>query len=622
MPPVLTKNGDQLELALSGCRGSEFSDAKDKIKEVPGRRWDPKSKNWIVPADPQIADRILKTIRPEADEELLNWVRSSMSQQEESLTSPLPNDAKLQVPWGHRRCHWQPEYINDEEFTGALPYQRAAIDAMAREGRYLLCDDMGLGKTFEAITAVEEWVIRNVNPDGTLPEGPKLIVCPASVKGTWARELNRFLEDPTVVILEGTPAKRTEMLTKAIEDDAWVIVNWEQIRLTKQKIRTKNGGTKTVKVLKEPLFGTTEWLAVIADEIHRAKNRASQQTQGLWRIQGKVMFGLTGTPVMNSPDELWSLLAWLWPDEYHERGAAHSPGAQAYWAFYTDHVEFWEDHFGRKVVTGVRNPDALRFSLKKKLIRRTAELLNLKGKRRIYYDVPLNPGQQKLYDEATRAMWLLVQQEIAEGNKAALDFAKAAAEGGTVTDLLRIPNGAARLVRLQQIIENAALLGGSDDSANMDDFEQKFVDSRPNKWIVFCNYKDSCTLLADRLRSKHGAEVAIYNGDVTPADRTEIENRFQRGEIDVVVGTVEAMYQGITLTNGHLQHWLSRSFVPARNEQGEARQHRLGQQELVRVYIPQAVDTVATEKVAVANELKESIVKTIIPQDDIQEVRA
>jgi len=41
----------------------------------------------------------------------------------------------------------------------------------------------------------------------------------------------------------------------------------------------------------------------------------------------------------------------------------------------------------------------------------------------------------------------------------------------------------------------------------------------------------------------------------------------------------------------------------------------------VRVYIPQAVDTVATEKVAVANELKESIVKTIIPQDDIQEVR-
>jgi L-rhamnose isomerase len=69
-----------------------------------------------------------------------------------------------------------------------------------------------------------------------------------------------------------------------------------------------------------------------------------------------------------------------------------------------------------------------------------------------------------------------------------------------------------------------------------------------------------------------------------------------------------------------LQYWLTRSFVPAENEQGESREDRLGQQELVRVYIPQAVNTVVTDKVAPINRLKEGIVSTVIPKDKIEEV--
>jgi len=615
VPPVLTMHEDHLELALSSCRGFEFQEAKDKIKDIPGRRWDPESKNWLVPREPQIADRILKTIRPEASDEITAWVREAMTGHEESLTSPLPADSKnLLVEWGYKRMPWQPEFINDEEFTGALPYQRAAIDLMAAKGRMLLCDDMGLGKTFEAITAVEEWCLRNGQ------DGPKLVIAPSSVKGGWMRELKRFLGPETpVVIVEGSAAKRTAAIQEGIENNSWVVINWEQLRVQKVKVKTKNGGTKTVTTMKEPLFEETEWLAVIADEIHRAKNRDAAQSKGLWRCSGKVMFGLSGTPIMNSPDELWSLLRWLWPAEFHERGAAHSPGAMAYWPFYTDYVDYWEDHYGRKVITGVRNPDALRFLLKHKLVRRTASILGLKGRHRIKYGVSLNPGQQKVYDEALKAMWLTVTKDAAAGDKAAIQFAEAAVEsGGDLSTLLRIPNGAARLVRLQQVIENAALIGGNDDSANMDDFMQKFEDSRPEPWVVFCNYKQSCEILAARVRTKYNAEVAIYNGDVSPADRTEIEDRFQRGEIDLVVGTIEAMYQGITLTRGHLQHWLSRSFVPARNEQGEARQDRLGQQNLVLCYVPQAENTVATEKVETANILKEGIVKTIIPQDEIK----
>jgi SNF2 family DNA or RNA helicase len=624
MPPVLTHNGDKLELSLSGCRGFEFEDAKEKVKDIPGRRFDFESKLWIVEATPYNAERILKTIRPECDAEIINWIRESKSTAEESLTTPLPDDAELRIPWAKRRMPWQPEVVNDEKYDGLLAYQRAAVDTMADRGRAILADDMGLGKTFEAISAVEEWRLRNELPDGTLPDGPKLVVAPASVKGGWKRELERWLDSPNVVVVDAaSPAKRTEQIKAGIEADAWIIVNWEQLRVKKVKVEVKrrNGSVsrKIERVMKEPLFEQTEWLAVIADEVHRAKNKDAQQTQGLWRIQAPVMYGLSGTPLMNSPDELWSILRWLWPHEYHDRGAGFSPGALPYWTFYNEYVDFWEDHFKRKVVTGVKNPDALRWALRDKLIRRTASLLGLKGRKRFYYDVPLTPKQQKLYDEAEKAMWLLVQKEAAAGDKDAIEFMRKAEAGASPAQLYRIPNGAARMVRLLQIIENCALLGGDDESAIMDDFEEKFADSRPYPWVYFFKYKDSCELMAERLRNKHGAEVGVYTGDTKPSDRTAMEDQFQRGELDAIVGTIDAMKEGITLTYGHLMAFGTRSFVPDINEQCEAREDRLGQQEQVRVYIPQAVNTVATSKVEPINRLKEGIVRTVLPKDTIKE---
>ena len=598
----------------------EFQDARQKASDVPGRRFDWGNKLWIFPADPQVAERVLKTIRPKADQDLLNWISASKANHEESLTSPLPDDAvePLLIPWATKRCGWQPEEVNDEKFVGLKDYQRAAVEVIAERQRALLADDMGLGKTLEAISAVEEFKLRNGQVDG-----PKLVIAPASVMGGWARELNRWLEDPNVVLLPGSmPAKkRQDHLVGAIEENAWVIINWEQLRVekVKEKKKLRNGGTRTVvtKKMKQPLFEETEWLANIADEIHRAKNREAAQTQGLHRVTGKVMIGATGTPIMNSPDELWSLLRWLWPEEYHELGARKN--AIAYWSFYTDYVDYWEDHFGRKVVTGVKNPDALRFVLKDKLIRRTAERLGLKGRKRIYYDVPLTPEQQKLYDEAETAMWLAVQKDIAAGDKDAIEFAQKALDGATATTLWNIPNGAARMVHLQKIIENAALMGGNDASGIMDDFEQKILDSRPEPWVTFFKFKMSCDIFAERLRSKHGLTVGVYHGDVRPATRTKLEDDFQAGEIDVMVGTVDAMKEGITLTKSHLMAIATPSFVPDINEQCEAREDRLGQQRLVRVYRPLTPDTVSTDKVEPINRLKEGIVRTILPKHTIKE---
>jgi SNF2 family DNA or RNA helicase len=218
-------------------------------------------------------------------------------------------------------------------------------------------------------------------------------------------------------------------------------------------------------------------------------------------------------------------------------------------------------------------------------------------------------------------MWLQVEQDAANGDASAEAFVKAAlVDGVNPSNLYRIPNGAARMVRLQQILETPAILGAEDTSGSFDDFEQKFADSRPEQWMVFCKFKPTCDILAERLRTKYDARVAVYTGDVSPEDRTAIEDAFQRGELDVVIGTIAAMREGITMTAGRLQFWLTRDWVPAVNEQGESRQDRIGQQREVIVYIPQPENSVATDNVAPTNRLKERIVSTVIAKDDIKEV--
>lgn len=617
MPAILTRKDDELALDLSGCRGSEFSDALEKIREVPGRRFDFDSKIWYAPGDPATAERIFQTIGPTADAELMDWMRQARMQSAKELTSPLPDDAQLLVSWGNKRMPWQPEVVNDEPFNGLFPYQRSAADLIARVQRAILADDMGLGKTLQAITAVEEYRERQAVKLGYVPDGPKLVTAPASVKGGWARELSRWLDDPPVQIIDATSAAaRSKQVESIIEADGWCIVNWEQLRIQKVKRKMKNGGHKTETVMKEPLFEKTAWLAAIADEVHRAKNRKSQQTQGLWRIKAEIMLGLSGTPLMNNPAELWAILRWLYPEQYGRSTPGHP--RTPYWAFHDQYCEFYETFRFGKVITGVKNPDALRFELKDRLIRRTA---GNGGRKRIYYDVPMHPKQAKLYAEAEKDMWLQVEQDAANGDASAEAFVKAALiDGATPSNLYRIPNGAARMVRLQQILETPALLGAEDNSGILDDCEQKFADSRPEQWMFFCKFKGTCDILADRLTRKHGARCAVYTGDVSAAERTDIEDAFQRGELDAVIGTIAAMKEGITMTSGRCQEWLSRSWVPAENEQGESREDRIGQQREVLVYIPETPNSVATNNVAPTNRLKEKIVSTVVAKDKIKEV--
>lgn len=636
MPATLRRRDEGLEVDLSTCsRGGDFMDTLAKVKEVPGRRFhvEPairddgskyERKVWLLPDEPAIAERIVHAVQPHRDPKLDEWIREAKQEYEAELVSTLPDDADdLLIPWATERAFWQPRKIGDNVYSGLKPHQRAWVSEAQKVSvlRTILADDMGLGKTLQAISAVAERALRSglasvVVEHGeeigfsTEAAGPKLIVCPNSVKGVWAREITRWLgpAEPVQIIDGTTPKARHNQLVRIIAENGWAIVNYEQLRVAKEKIKTRAGGTKTVEKMKEPLFEKTDWYAVIADEVHRAKNRKAAQTRGLYRTSKgsdhRILLGATGTPLMNNPADLWSPLHWLYPKEY-----------TSYWRFYETYVDYTEGYFG-KIINGVRNPDALRFELQGRLYRRTKDqVLDLPDKVRMVVPVYLSPKARKLYKEIETALWVEIEQAVTEGDESATKLAEAAAGG---TNVYTIPNGAARLVRLRQMLSTMALLGGEDYSDKLDACLEVILDNAHKPHVVFTEFKGTCDILAERL-SRKGLTAAVYNGDTEEHQRTKLEESFQSGNIDVLVGTIGAMREGITLTAADTSHWIEVPWVPGWREQGEDRLHRIGQNNSVTSIAYEAVDTVDDGVIAPTNRLKERIVKTVLPKDEIKE---
>lgn len=608
--PKLTRVDGELHLSLSGA--DDFQGALNAVRAVSGRRWDPDSKLWKFEAKPATAERLLMTIKPTADASILAWVRASRAEREQELTTKLPNDASapLFIPWSDK----------------LYDYQRAFVEFAVAHPKLILGDDMGLGKSVQALSATAEFLIRAPDLDIKLP---RLVICPASAKGVWEREIKKWLgsNEPYQIVDATTAKKRDKQIASAIAEAGWVIVNWEQIRaqkkVTERTVTHRDGTVSTEEhtewVPKQSLFRDTNWLAVIADEAHRAKNRKAAQTRGLWMIDAPIKLALTGTPLMNSPAELWTLLRWLYPEQYHEDGKRKGPEVQAFWSFHDEYCESYEGYKGSKVVIGVKNPDSLRFELKNRLIRRTkAEKLNLPEKTREYIPLKMNPGQAKVYAEAESKFWLEIMQAIEEGDKGAAKFADQVIKG--TKRIYEIPNGAARLVRMRQVLCTPALLGGEDDSAKMDAIVENIVDNSHQQHGVFTEFVRGANILVERLKAK-GVEAEAFTGEVSDtALRTYYEDRFQQGKIDVLVGTLGAMRESITLHAANIAHYCERAWVPGWNEQSEDRFHRIGQVNPVTILIYECEDTVDTEKVRPTNQLKELIVSSVITKDKVREV--
>ncbi|NEX62460.1 SNF2-related protein [Noviherbaspirillum galbum] len=158
--------------------------------------------------------------------------------------------------------------------SGLYPHQVSGIEFLKQHGRAILADDMGLGKTRQAIVAINE----------ASPRGMILVICPASLKLNWKREIR--LVDPSAAV---------EVLGVNGHSEAtprWVVVNYD--------ILAKNAG----------MLRSINWAGIIVDEAHFIKN-SSQRTSQVLKLTGvtdgkptqadgpRAVYLLTGTPMPN-----------------------------------------------------------------------------------------------------------------------------------------------------------------------------------------------------------------------------------------------------------------------------------------------------------------------------------
>lgn len=567
MPATLSKHDEIVKVKISGSK-PEFQDLLAKTKSISGRRWNADEKVWELPCEVEVLQKAVNILQPQLDAELSAMLRDARGAVAEELTTKIADDAELTTPIGEK----------------LYPYQRAGIDWLADHPHSILADDMGLGKTVQGLAVVDEYIRRHEHPTGPGRTPSILVICPNSLKANWKREARQWLGWDATILDGKNPAARRKQLDEA---EGIVIVNWEKLRLM-------------------PELAKVDWLAVLADEAHRAKNRKAKQTQALWQLKAPVQLALSGTPIMNSPDELWPVLRWLRPEQY-----------TSYWRFYYEYVDSYEVEFGNRrsrVVTGVRNPDALRFELADKLVRRTKDrVLDLPEKTRQIVPVELSAKQRKLYAEAEKEVLLAIEQAIeqADTDEDRKAIAAALESGNPKTLELLIDGGAARITRLRQVASSPALLGGDDVSAKYDAVQEIIGDAPHKQFVVYTWFKGAAELVAERLR-KDGHDAAAFHGDTSPEERDELVRRFQDGDLDVLVATLATAGVGLTLTAADTCIFVERDWTPAINDQAEDRLHRIGQTNHVTAIILQAVDTVDTGKIAPKLRLKEGIIGQVI----------
>ena len=419
-----------------------------------------------------------------------------------------------------------------------FPYQELGVQHLCVAGRALLADDMGLGKTVQAIAACE--ILRRRGEASRV-----LVVTPASLKDQWAREVRKYTGQ-TAVVVGGNPAARRE----AFRSDApYKILNYE---LTWRELRQLQALEADILVL---------------DEAQRAKNFRTKTANTLREIPSKFLFVLTGTPVENRLDDLYSLLQLVDPELLGPL-----------WKF---NLEFHKQD-GKGKIVGYKQLSLLRERIAPVVMRRRKDevLLQLPPITEQTRYTPLTREQRDLDEEyrhkAARIAQLAERRPLTKEEQEIL---------------------ASLLLKARQAC-NALELCAPDAkkkaSPKLDEFEAlvgEIVSQGTSKILVFSEWVEMLHLAAERLDALQ-IPYAMLHGGIPTARRPALLERFREDSSLRVLLSSDAGGVGLNLQVASYVIHLDLPWNPGKLDQRTARAHRLGQTRGVSVtYLVSEVGT-------------------------------
>lgn len=385
-----------------------------------------------------------------------------------------------------------------------FPFQRDGVRWLAPREAGLLADEMGLGKTVQALISL---------PD----EAPVLVVGPAAVKGVWAAEARRWRPDFVVYTLSGRGSFRWPRPGEI------VALNYD--------------------ILPEHLPGTPHpGTVVVADEAHALKSSKALRTHRFREISDTVRKAkgrtwlLTGTPLLNQPAELWTVL----------RAAGLEKEAFGSWPKFVALFNGRKGRWGGFEWGGPKRevPELLR---RVSLLRRRAEVLpQLPEKIWREVEVRIDAETRRQCNEildALRERGLDLEQPIEIERLQSIGFEEMSAA--------RAALATAKIPAVLELVE-------------------PFEDAG-EPIVVFSAHRGP----VDALGARDG--WATITGDVPAEERTRIVEAFQAGQLRGLAATIQAAGVGLTLTRAHQAIFVDLGWTPALNQQAEDRLCRIGQ---------------------------------------------
>jgi superfamily II DNA or RNA helicase len=408
------------------------------------------------------------------------------------------------------------------------PYQVDGVAFLASAQRALLADDMGLGKTLQAIAACS-WLLARGDVRRCV------IVCPASLKHQWQREIRKFT-DRDAVVVSGGPAQRGALYRQGA---AFTIVNYEILM-------------RDLDVLQKTLAPDV----LVLDEAQRIKNWRTRIATCVKSLATTYAFVLSGTPLENRLEDLYSLLQVVDPRVLGPL-----------WRYLLDfHVT---DARGK--VLGYRNLGELRRRLRPVMLRRDRSLVRdqLPDRIETRRDLPLDPRQRALHDDAmdhAGRLGLIAQRrpltpEEQENLMRLLQRARMACDAAGLVD--KETKGSPKLEELGRILEELCVEGG-------------------RKVVVFSQW-ERMTAMAEDVARELGLGTVRLHGGVPTGKRGELIDRFFDDPSIQVFLSTDAGGVGLNLQVATALVNLDVPWNPAVLDQRVARVHRLGQKEPVQI---------------------------------------
>ncbi len=399
-----------------------------------------------------------------------------------------------------------------------LEHQKEAIEKLLANNKFILADDMGLGKTTSAVIA-------------SLESGAKkiLIVCPASLKINWEREIKNY-SDKKILIVEGRKWGSTF---------DYYIINYDIIK--NFHTTDKSEDSEDYKLLVNMNFD----LAIV-DEAHYVSNTTANRTRLLNDVLSKIpkVWLLTGTPMTSRPINYFNLLK-----------IVDSPLTLNWQTYVRRYCKGYQFTVGNRKVwntSGASNLDELRDLTKSYVLRRMkTDILDLPEKTITPVFLELT---NKMYDEELEEF-----TKITSENK----------NNETISVTLN------RLMKIRQLISYEKI-----------PYTCELIDKcleMGKKVIVFTNF----TATLDTLHQKYKKNSVVLDGRMSKDKRQESVDRFQNDDkVKVFISNIIAGGVGITLTAADTVIMNDLSFVPAHHSQAEDRSYRYGQKNSVLVYYP------------------------------------